>query len=380
MRVCLLRSCSPTFSCANVANVLDHRPRLRKKRRLKAAQPLVPSPPSRDRPQLLDSPQSLFGRSWESDSDKVGLADSQLAPQPPLAVSHRVGMQSLSPPGGAATVLWPGFEGNSNTTTQQTPYHNSTNSEYDVTNSRQQHSDVAINFDVAETNESDHRIISDDQQHDARPQAWVDDEAETYIGRSHYITQDTPIDESSARSYHASKRGELSDVELKTVELWGSFELPSRSARQSLIDTFMQNCYPWTPILDPSDLETRNDKPPSLLLLQSLFLAASRVSSSPGVLAFASSEQFYQRAKALFWSNHEKNPIIAIKATLMLQWLNPDGPAHFSCDNSEFWLKIGVGLAYQVGLHKEPPSQAKRLTRRRLWWSLVVSTFNFRHD
>lgn len=199
-------------------------------------------------------------------------------------------------------------------------------------------------------------------------------QALTYIGRSHYIAGDSPIDEASARSYTSSRIEGLSSTEVQILELSGSFSLPSKSARQSLIETFMQYCYPWMPTLTLSELDQDAVQPCSLLLMQSVFLAASRVSSSPVLLGHASSEQFYQRAKALFWAGHEKDPLTAIKAITMLHWYNPDGPAFVSCDTSEFWLKIGVGLAYQIGLHKEPPPGSDRGIRRRIWWSLVVSS------
>jgi putative effector of murein hydrolase len=73
-------------------------------------------------------------------------------------------------------------------------------------------------------------------------------------------------------------------------------------------------------------LENQEGKHTSLLLNQAVFLAASRVSSAPGVAAYASSEQFYQRAKALFWQGHEKNPVTVIAATIML---------HVSCQRWE---------------------------------------------
>lgn len=205
-----------------------------------------------------------------------------------------------------------------------------------------------------------------------RPNAHNSTETTSYVGRSHYLAHDLPIDESSARAYHGSK--EPSETELKTLQLWSCCLIPPKAVRQSLIDTFMQKCYPWTPVLFPDDITNdRLGKQPSLLLNQALFLAASRVSSAPGVAAFASSEQFYQRAKVLFWLCQEKNPLAVIAATVMLQWYNPDGPEHVSFDTSRFWLQIGVGLAHQVGLHKEPTPGADYLARRRLWWSLVVS-------
>ena len=198
-------------------------------------------------------------------------------------------------------------------------------------------------------------------------------ESTTYIGRAHYLCEDTPIDEASSRAYPAYQRHELSETGATVLQLFKAFELPSRSTRQSLIDNFIQFCHPWTPILSRGEMDFSETKRPSLLVTQALFLAASRVCSASGVLAFATPEQFYQRAKSLFYMNHEKDPLAVIKATIMLQWYTPDGPEHVSYDAGEFWLKIGVGIAFQVGLHKETSPGGSNFVRRRLWWSLVVS-------
>ncbi|KAG9952942.1 MFS general substrate transporter, partial [Aureobasidium melanogenum] len=192
----------------------------------------------------------------------------------------------------------------------------------------------------------------------------------TYIGRHHF--GDTAIDETSARDYGQSRQQGLSDLEQKTLELWDVFALPPRPLHESLLESFMQYCFPWMPLLEPSEAHVRDNQQSSLLLSQAIFLAASRVNPSPPVCEYASSAEFYQRAKALFWIGHEKNELTVIKATTMLHWYTPDGPAFVSHDTSEYWLKIGVGLAYQIGLHKEPPPGPQRAIRRRMWWSLVV--------
>ena len=228
----------------------------------------------------------------------------------------------------------------------------------------------ALRSDYADPTTHTHR----QSIHDISPKATHD--TATYVGRSSYIAHDVPIDETSAREYCSFQNQEPSEVELQTMNLWQCLDLPPRAARQSLLDTYMQKCFPWTPILDPLDLENRDDKPASLFLTQAIYLAASRVSSAPGVVAYASSKQFYQRAKTLFWLGHEKDPLIAITATVMLHWYNPDGPEHVSFDTSRFWVQIGAGLATQVGLHKEPPPGPEAIVRRRLWWSLVVSISN----
>jgi len=197
-------------------------------------------------------------------------------------------------------------------------------------------------------------------------------ESVTFIGRAHYIHENSPIDERSARSYPTSKANELSEVGATVLELFKSFDLPPRSTRQSLVDNFIQYCHPWTPILSRSELETSETRRPSLLLMQALLVAASKVSSSPAIPAFATPEEFYQRAKALFYMNYESDPITVIKSTIMLQWYTPDGPEHVSYDAGEFWLKLGVGIAFQVGLHREPSPGPTSSIRRRMWWSLVV--------
>lgn len=197
----------------------------------------------------------------------------------------------------------------------------------------------------------------------------------TYIGRSYYIGEGTTLDESLARSYTPAKLNGLSHVEMETLRLWRCFDIPPKPVRQSLMECFMEYCYPWMPTMSSSELQQGTDKFESLLLMQSMFLAASRLSLSPSIVEYATSEQFYHRAKALFWTGHEKNPLTVIESITMLHWYNPDGPAYVSYDASEFWLKIGVGLAFQIGLHKEPPKDyLGRALRRRVWWSLVVST------
>jgi hypothetical protein len=196
----------------------------------------------------------------------------------------------------------------------------------------------------------------------------------TYIGRSHY-TGDAPVDEAAARAYAVSRHTGLSDIEQKTLELWNVYALPPRAVYESLVEAFNEYCHPWMPVLESNDVFSRGASDSSLLLSQAVYLAASRVTTSASIQAFSSSADIYQRAKALYWVGHEKTPLTVIKAITMLHWYTPDGPAHVSYDTSEYWLKIGVGLAYQIGLHREPPSGPERAIRRRIWWTLVVGAF-----
>ncbi|KAL2847369.1 fungal-specific transcription factor domain-containing protein [Aspergillus pseudodeflectus] len=162
------------------------------------------------------------------------------------------------------------------------------------------------------------------------------------------------------------------DDDAQLLRLQRAFNMPPRAVRESLIDTFMKRCAPWMPIVERSWLQDTVNNKPSILLLQSVFLAASRVTSAPAVTAYASSHEFYRRAKALFWTGWEKNPLTVIAAVCILHWYNPECPEHVSTNTSGFWRYVGVGLAHQIGLQKEPRSQDGRALRRRLWWSLYA--------
>ena len=198
-------------------------------------------------------------------------------------------------------------------------------------------------------------------------------ESSTYIGRSHY-TGDAPLDEATARAYAISRHTGLSELEQKTLELYNVYALPPRAVHESLIEAFNEYCHPWMPVLASNDVLSRGTSDNSLLLSQAVYLAASRVTTSASIQAFSSPADIYQRAKALYWVGYEKTPLTVIKAITMLHWYTPDGPAHVSYDTSEYWLKIGVGLAYQIGLNREPSAGPERAIRRRMWWTLVVSS------
>ncbi|KAF5010851.1 hypothetical protein FDECE_3024 [Fusarium decemcellulare] len=191
---------------------------------------------------------------------------------------------------------------------------------------------------------------------------------QSYVGRSEYLGCQVPFNEDTVVSQR-NAHGEhgLPDLDIKYLRLRKAFDIPPRSIRESLIDAFMERCHPWTPIVERRWLEGSQ---PSPLLLQSVFLAGSRVLSSP--LVHTSSSEFYERARALFFHQHEKNTTLAIVAVCLLQWWNPTGPEKFSTNTSGFWVRIGVELAYQVGLHKEPADGPFKCFKRRLWWILVT--------
>ncbi len=198
----------------------------------------------------------------------------------------------------------------------------------------------------------------------------------SYLGRGDYLGGNIPFNEdmTTEQGTDVNVHGSLSDADVQVLHIYKAFDLPPRAIRESLIDKYMEHCFPWAPIVDRSWLDGTDGSQPSMLLLQAVFLAGSRVTSS--ALQHSTSKDFYQRARALFFSGHEKNVLFQIVALCLLQWWNRTGPEKISTDTSGFWVRVAVGMAYQAGLHKELPSSARRgdrMIRRRLWWTLVVS-------
>lgn len=150
-----------------------------------------------------------------------------------------------------------------------------------------------------------------------------------------------------------------------------AFVLPSPPVTKALIDNYMFHCDPWTPIVERHWLEESNSHTPSLLLMKAALLAGSRVSEFPSLPA--SSRELYISSKALIVSAYEQNPIINIIACCLLGWWNQYELGEFSLDTSIHWLRTASGIAYDIGLHKEPTATWEGKFRRRLWWSLVVS-------
>ena len=186
----------------------------------------------------------------------------------------------------------------------------------------------------------------------------------SYLGRLEYLRNDVPVNDDAGLPNKVPRQ--LSDTDLTILRAQGVHDLPPSSVRTSLMEAFWTRCYPWTPVVQREWVRGPRS---SLLLQHAMMLAGSRV--SPAYQNYPPLE-FYKKAKVLFWTGTEEDPIITIAATLLMHWWNPEGPESVSIDTSGFWLRICVGLAYQVGLHREPVGKPDAGLRKRIWWSLVV--------
>ncbi|KAJ5502833.1 hypothetical protein N7463_005707 [Penicillium fimorum] len=194
---------------------------------------------------------------------------------------------------------------------------------------------------------------------------------ESYRGRSEYLGGIVPFDENMVKPGRETTytNPKASPTDLQMLHDQGAFEVPPLSVQTELMASFNMHCAPWTPVVDSKWLDESTAR--SMLLLQAIFLAGSRVSKAH--LDYGSSEVFYRRAKLLFFFGGCDNPLISIVAACLLHWYNPVGPEDVSTDTSGFWIRTAGAMAFQIGLHKEPaPNARDRGLRRRLWWSLVV--------
>jgi hypothetical protein len=199
----------------------------------------------------------------------------------------------------------------------------------------------------------------------------------SFLGRSGYITSnDLAVDEDDAMQYETPSSyatSNLSELQSNMLQSALAICIPPQSLRLSLIKSFLERGKPWMPIIDQSDLDQLQSHNPNSLLLSAVLVAGSKLSTAPNALEWGEKCYFY--AKSLFFHGSDHTILQSIIATVLLNWWNPSGPEHVSLDSSSLWLRISVGLAHQFGLHREPdPSLPEARLRRRLWWTLVVST------
>ncbi|KAL0257202.1 Transcriptional activator of fatty acid utilization [Diplodia seriata] len=154
---------------------------------------------------------------------------------------------------------------------------------------------------------------------------------------------------------------ELDDMEINILHTRGAFLLPPRALCDELVDAFFKWVAPVVPVINRSRFmrQYRDPKnPPSLLLLQAILLAGSRVCTNPQLMDSSGSTTpaamtFYKRAKALFDANYEDDRVTMVQALILMGWYW-EGPE-------------GNGFALVEG------SQLSRSDKRlwkRIWWTL----------
>ncbi|KAF9889769.1 Transcriptional activator of fatty acid utilization [Aspergillus nanangensis] len=171
-----------------------------------------------------------------------------------------------------------------------------------------------------------------------------------------------------------AKLAVMDKVEVKMLRQKGALSLPPGGVCDDLVESYFEWVAPVLPIIDRGRFMKQYrdpDNPPSLLLLQAIFLAASAV-NSPGIIAVG--KLFYKRAKALYDSGYENDRIVIIQALLLIGWYCER--SRCNVEDVLYWNGLATTVALGAGMHRSAERATftladKRLWRR-IWWTLFT--------
>jgi hypothetical protein len=168
---------------------------------------------------------------------------------------------------------------------------------------------------------------------------------------------------------------ELDNIEIDILHQRGAFLLPPRALCDELVESYFKWVAPVIPIINRSRFMRRyrdSKKPPSLLLLQAVLLAGSRVCTNPQLMDANGSTTpaamtFYKRAKALYDSNYEDDRVTIVQALVLMGWYweGPEGCLILSrllCSATDsaldvtknvfYWTRVATIVAQGSGMHR----------------------------
>ena len=175
---------------------------------------------------------------------------------------------------------------------------------------------------------------------------------------------------------------ELDNVEIDILHQRGAFLLPPRALCDELVDSYFKWVAPIVPVINRSRFmrKYRDAKnPPSLLLLQAILLAGSRVCTNPQLMDANGSTTpaaltFYKRAKALYDANYEDDRVTIVQALILMGWYW-EGPEDVT-KNVFYWSRVATIVAQGSGMHRSVEgsqlSKADKKLWKRIWWTLFT--------
>ncbi|KAK1755950.1 GPI ethanolamine phosphate transferase [Echria macrotheca] len=175
---------------------------------------------------------------------------------------------------------------------------------------------------------------------------------------------------------------QLDEIEIEILHRRGAFLLPPRSLCDELIESYFKWVHPIVPVINRTKFmrQYKDPKnPPSLLLLQAVLLAGSRVCTNPQLMDANGSTTpaaltFYKRAKALYDANYEDDRVTIVQSLLLMGWYW-EGPEDVT-KNVFYWSRVATIVAQGSGMHRSvETSQLTKSDKRlwkRIWWSLFT--------
>jgi hypothetical protein len=168
---------------------------------------------------------------------------------------------------------------------------------------------------------------------------------------------------------------DLDNLELDILHQRGAFLLPPKPLCDELVDAYFKWVAPVVPIVNRSRFMRQYrdpENPPSLLLLQAILLAGSKVCTNPKLMDANGSTTpaamaFYKRAEALYDANYEDDRVAIVQALVLLGWYweGPEGavPRRFRLSsillnvldvtkNVFYWTRVAMAVAQGSGMHR----------------------------
>lgn len=195
-----------------------------------------------------------------------------------------------------------------------------------------------------------------------------------------YDTYHFPLPEEISGT--SSRLNEMDNEEIEILKFRGAFLLPPRDLCDDIVEAYFERIHPTIPLVNRTQFMRRyNDpsNPPSLLLLQAILLAGSRVCRNGALLDSTGSSElasltFYKRVKALYDANYETDRIAIVQSLVLMGWWW-EGPEDVT-RNSFYWTRVALSVAQGFGLHRSVEKTSMTLVDKRLWkriwWSLFL--------
>ena len=147
-----------------------------------------------------------------------------------------------------------------------------------------------------------------------------------------------PLPDSSKSS--GARPVEMDETELEILHQRGAFLLPPRGLCDELVAAYFRWVAPVVPVISRSRFMRRYrdpKNPPSLLLLQAILLAGSRVCTNPQLMdphgsTTPAAVTFYKRAKALYDANYEEDRVTIVQALVLMGWYWEGPEGNYLCD------------------------------------------------
>lgn len=190
----------------------------------------------------------------------------------------------------------------------------------------------------------------------------------------HYPLPKVPKDQALA--------ARMNQVELDILQKRGALSLPPKELCDELVEAYFKWVAPIVPIIDRSAFMKRYRdpaNPPSILLMQAVLLAGSRVCETPLLLdsngsPMSAATLLYQRVKALYDADYEEDRVSIIQALTLMGWYWED-PGRVP-KNVFYWNGLATAVAQGCGMHRSTKnsrlSKSDQRLWTRIWWTLYT--------